>query len=114
MKAKPDAVTIRVDTLLQQMITILTKAAPVRKIILYGSRARGTALPESDIDLMVVEKGYPNKLEEQRRLRRLMPDAPIWIDLWVMGEEEFEETRNIIGGMAYPANKYGKVIYEET
>jgi len=30
----------------------------------------------------------------------------------VMRSERFEETRNIIGGIAYPANKYGKVIYE--
>jgi hypothetical protein len=28
-----------------------------------------------------------------------------------MGEEEFEETKGVIGGLAYPANKYGIVIY---
>lgn len=26
----------------------------------------------------------------------------------------FEETKSVIGGLAYPANKYGKVIYEAT
>jgi len=29
-----------------------------------------------------------------------------------MGEEEFEETREVIGGLAYPAQKYGVVLYE--
>ena len=29
-----------------------------------------------------------------------------------MGEEEFEETKNVIGGLAYPANKYGTILYE--
>jgi hypothetical protein len=29
-----------------------------------------------------------------------------------MARERFEETKNIIGGIAYPANKYGRVIYE--
>ena len=26
--------------------------------------------------------------------------------------EEFEETKNVIGGLAYPAHKYGVVLYE--
>jgi hypothetical protein len=29
-----------------------------------------------------------------------------------MAPERFEETKYVIGGLAYPANKYGKVIYE--
>ena len=29
-----------------------------------------------------------------------------------MDTERFEETKEIIGGLAYPANKYGRVIYE--
>lgn len=30
-----------------------------------------------------------------------------------MGEQEFEETKNVIGGRAYPAHKYGIVLNEE-
>jgi hypothetical protein len=30
----------------------------------------------------------------------------------VMATERFEKTKEIIGGLAYPANKYGRVIYE--
>lgn len=29
-----------------------------------------------------------------------------------MGELEFEETKEVIGGLAYPANKYGIVLNE--
>jgi hypothetical protein len=28
-----------------------------------------------------------------------------------MATERFEATRNVIGGIAYPANKYGRVLY---
>jgi hypothetical protein len=31
-----------------------------------------------------------------------------------MGEREFEETQNVIGGLAYPAHKYGVVLYENS
>jgi len=34
-------------------------------------------------------------------------------DIIVMTVERFEESKDIIGGIAYPANKYGKVIYDE-
>jgi len=30
----------------------------------------------------------------------------------LMSRERFEETRNVVGGIAYPAHKYGKVLYE--
>jgi hypothetical protein len=33
-------------------------------------------------------------------------------DIVVMATERFEESKEIIGGIAYPAHKYGKVIYE--
>jgi len=33
-------------------------------------------------------------------------------DIIVMATERFEESKGVIGGIAYPANKYGKVIYE--
>ena len=79
----------------------------IRSIILYGSRAMGTARPESDFDVLVVEKSPVVKGEERRRLRAALREFPHSVDVWVMGEEEFHETKNIIGGIAYPANKYG-------
>ena len=85
----------------------------MRRIILYGSRARGTASPESDFDVLVVEADPVLKWDEMRRLRQAMRDLPHPVDVWVMGEREFEETKNIIGGLAYPAYKYGIVLYED-
>jgi predicted nucleotidyltransferase len=84
----------------------------VRQIILYGSRARGTARADSDYDLLVIEKDPVSVREEVRRLRRALVKQDFPIDVWVMGEQEFEETKNVIGGLAFPAHKYGVVIYE--
>ena len=84
----------------------------VRKLILYGSRALGTAAPDSDFDLLVVEVDPVVPREERRQLRRLMADLPVPVDVWVMGELEFEETKEVIGGLAYPAHKYGIVLNE--
>lgn len=85
-------------------------SARIRKLILYGSRARGSAAPDSDFDLLVVEADPVSKREELRRLSQLLSELPYSVDLWVMGEMEFEETKGVIGGLAYPAHKYGVVL----
>jgi uncharacterized protein len=89
-------------------------AGRIRRIILYGSRACGTALPDSDFDLLVIQTDPVSKREEMQRWCRAVYDLPYPVDVWVMGEQEFEETKNVIGGLAYPAHKYGVVLYENT
>ena len=43
-------------------------------LVLFGSQARGDALPDSDIDVMVVLDGRVNPLEEARRISRFRGD----------------------------------------
>ena len=86
----------------------------VRRIILFGSRARGDARPDSDYDLLVVLRA----LEPRQRqatlidLYQLFRGVGVTVEPHVMGEEEFEETRGVVGGLAYPAAKEGAVLYE--
>jgi uncharacterized protein len=84
----------------------------IKRVLLYGSRAQGTATEESDFDLLVVEKDPVAKREKMARLRQAIGDEDGVVDIWVMGELEFEETKDVIGGLAYPAHKYGLVLYE--
>jgi hypothetical protein len=46
-----------------------------------------------------------------RRLRQVMRDLPHPVDVWVLGKREFAETKNIIGGFAYPAYNHGIVLF---
>jgi len=34
------------------------------------------------------------------------------VDVLIIAPERFERAKNVIGGIAYPANKYGRVLYE--
>jgi hypothetical protein len=82
--------------------------------VLFGSRARGDARPDSDFDLLVVVRQL--RPEEYRpllvTLYEVLRGAGAVAEPWVMGEEEFEETKSVIGGLAYPAWKDGVVLYE--
>ena len=83
----------------------------IRRIILYGSRAARAADGDSDFDLLVVEGGGPVAAREERvRYCEALRGFPHPVDVWVMDEEEFEETKDVVGGLAYPANKYGVVL----
>ena len=88
--------------------------ARVRRVILFGSRARGDALPESDYDVLVVFTELVP--EEWTRTVLELYDAFRGIGVAVephpMSELEFEETKSVIGGLAYPAATEGVILYE--
>ena len=100
------------ETLLEEVVRrVLTVARPER-IILFGSAATGQMTADSDLDLLVVEPEPANTRDRSVRIRRALGDVRYPVDLIVMSSARFEETKNLIGGIAYPARKYGRVLYE--
>ena len=100
------------ETLLNEVVRrVLTVARPDR-IILFGSAATGQMTKDSDIDLLVVEPTLANTHERRVAIRGAVGDIGYPVDVVVMRTERFERTKRWIGGIAYPANKYGRVIYE--
>ena len=100
------------DTLTRELVTRILTAAKPDRIILFGSAATGAMTRDSDIDLLVVEPEPGNTREESIRIRRALDEVGCPIDVIVISTERFEETKNIFGGIAYPAHKYGRVLYE--
>ena len=90
---------------------ILAVSTPER-IILFGSAAAGRMTRDSDIDVLVVEAAPGDARTESLRVRRSLRGMGYPFDVIVMAAERFEETKDIVGGIAHPAHKYGKVIYE--
>jgi predicted nucleotidyltransferase len=100
------------ETLLDEVVRrVLTVARPER-IILFGSAATGQMTEDSDLDLLVVEQEPANTRDRSVRIRRALGDVRYPVDVIVMSSARFEETKNLIGGIAYPARKYGRVLYE--
>lgn len=83
-----------------------------QKIILFGSYANGTPTEQSDLDLLIIkDSAYPSRLQN-RKVRKILSDLRIPVDVIVKTPEEFKTYKDIIGTIIYPANKFGKVIYE--
>ena len=98
-------------TLLDEIVRRVLAVARPDKIILFGSAATGQMTKDSDIDLLIVEPAPVNTRERSVEIRDAVGNIGYPVDIVVMGTERFERTRRLIGGIAYPANKYGRVIY---
>lgn len=90
---------------------ILTVARPSR-VIVFGSAAAGTLLRDSDVDLLVLKDDGVDHWEESHRIRGALMGLGVPFDVIVMSTERFEETKDVVGGIAYPAHKQGIVVYE--
>lgn len=100
------------ESLVQEIVRRILGVASPKKIILFGSAVSGTVTKDSDIDLLVVEADPKNPRKESVRLGGVLRGLGYPFDVIVISNEWFEESKEVIGGIAYPANKYGKVIYE--
>jgi len=82
------------------------------RIILFGSAASGEMTRDSDIDLLVVAPRPGNTVEERVRLCDALRGLGFPFDVFLIATDRYEESKDIFGGIAYPAHKYGRVIYE--
>jgi predicted nucleotidyltransferase len=80
-------------------------------IILFGSRARGNAGPDSDVDLLVVMPCLGSKREKQIEIRLALKSFQIPKDIVVTTPEDFQWRKEIPGTIERPAAREGKVLY---
>ena len=94
-------------------LILRTDGERISKIILFGSRARGNARPDSDYDLLVVMRdlGRTEWNQVEVALYDAVRGAGVAAEPHLITEEQFEETKEIIGSLAYPAAKEGVVLY---
>ncbi|MFQ6098038.1 MAG: nucleotidyltransferase domain-containing protein [Armatimonadota bacterium] len=107
-----EAVVAMDESLIQRIVRRVLSVTQPDRIILFGSAATGNMTRDSDIDLLVLAPCRDKARQERTRIADALRGLGFAFDVIVMPVERFEETKNVIGGIAYPANKYGKVIYE--
>ena len=100
------------DELPKEIIERITSVSEPRKVILFGSAAIGELTPDSDIDLLIISDETENLRNKRTTIARNLCGLGHSFDVILISTEWFEESKNVVGGIAYPANKYGKVLYE--
>jgi predicted nucleotidyltransferase len=101
-----------IEETIETAARLLVEAAHPEKIILFGSYARGDFTKDSDLDLLVILPGSVNQAEEMVRLRMVLRDIPMPIDVIVYCRDEVERRRHLRGTMLYHALREGRVLHE--
>lgn len=110
--ARSAAAPVPEDPLMGEIVRRVLRVAHPDRVIVFGSAAAGAMDKDSDIDLLVLEPGPVDRRKEGQRIRAALVGLGVPFDVIVMSTERFEETKAVIGGIAYPAHKYGKTVYE--
>jgi len=89
----------------------LARAAHSRaRVLLFGSRARGDARDDSDLDFLVIEEHVENKLREMATLRDALPPLGVPVDVVVVSEEEIARRGSVPSTLIHRALRDGRVV----
>jgi len=97
---------------LDAIVAKIVAAYHPTKIYLFGSRARGTARPDSDVDLLVIYDGELSRLDVASGIYGLFFPPDFSLDVVVMSSTSFDRQKNWVNYVARSAYLYGKVLYE--
>jgi predicted nucleotidyltransferase len=105
------------DDLLSQMAQVIVQEVKPERIILFGSHARREARPDSDVDLLVIEREGFGKQRSRRReaalLWRALAHFPVPKDILVYSQKEAAAWKDSPGHFLTRALREGKVLYEQ-
>jgi predicted nucleotidyltransferase len=85
-------------------------ASSPARVLLFGSRARGDARDDSDLDFLVIESHVESKLREMIRLRDALPPLGVPVDVVVVSEEEAARRERVPSTLVHRALREGRVL----
>jgi predicted nucleotidyltransferase len=97
---------------LSRIISHIKKIAQPERIILFGSAARRTMNPNSDLDFLIVKKGDYNPRELAGEIYLSMEDVDVPVDLLIVTPDQLNNYQKSTWSVLYPALQEGKVMYE--
>ncbi|MBI2307061.1 MAG: nucleotidyltransferase domain-containing protein [Rhodocyclales bacterium] len=101
---------ISAETLQAAIGTVAADDKP-KRIVLFGSYARGDASDDSDLDLLVIEETVEDRAREMVRLRRLLRPLRVPVDILVYSADEVARWGDQPGSALYWALREGKVVH---
>jgi predicted nucleotidyltransferase len=100
------------DDLIGDIVRRIVQTAQPDKIILFGSRARGDARPNSDFDVLVIKESSEPRYRRSVPLYVALADLPAEVEVMVYTAEEIEEWREVPQAFVTTAVREGTTIYE--
>lgn len=100
------------NDLIGDIVRRIVETAQPEKIILFGSRARGDARPNSDFDVLVIKESSEPSYRRDAPLYVALADLPVEVDVLVYTPEEVAEWAQVPQAFVTTATREGKTVYE--
>ncbi|MFM7412426.1 MAG: nucleotidyltransferase domain-containing protein [Planctomycetota bacterium] len=95
------------DAALERIVAV---AQPDR-VILFGSAARGTAGPQSDLDFLVIKRSVTSRRQLAQTIYRALVGIRASVDVVVVTPDDVESLRDGVGTIVGPAMREGREVY---
>jgi predicted nucleotidyltransferase len=100
------------DEILQGLTRLLVERFGARRVVLFGSRARGDARDDSDFDVFVEMESNERPPERNARVLNAIGLRPWSLDLVVYTPEEVRRVRRIPGSLLSIIDAEGRVLHD--
>ncbi len=96
-------------------IPVMLESLDINKIILFGSYAYGVPHKDSDLDICIVEEKVVSKMQEKRKIRKLLDEIDMPMDIILVDEDYYQthSDKNWINTALYDARQKGEILYEK-
>ena len=100
------------DDLVRDIVRRIVQTVQPEKVILFGSRGRGDAKPDSDFDLLVIKESDEPRFRRSVPLYVALADLPVEVEVMVYTPQEVEEWSQVPQAFVTTAVREGTTIYE--
>ena len=104
------------EQIVAEIVQAIVDAIDPERIYLFGSRARGGARPDSDVDLLIVEQEpfgpHRSRWQELARIRRALTAFRVPKDILVYSQDEIDKWQHAVNHIVSRGVREGKLLYE--
>ncbi|MEX2260917.1 MAG: nucleotidyltransferase domain-containing protein [Bryobacteraceae bacterium] len=96
----------------EELVRRIVAVADPERIVLFGSAARGTMRPGSDLDVLVIKPGQFDYHKLISSIYVALADFEQSVDVVLVTPEQVQRYKDSFCLVLYPALREGKVVYE--
>lgn len=108
---RPKAPGTEIDETILEMARVIAGRFDPERVLLFGSHARGTAGPDSDVDLLVVMEVDGTRRRTGARIGAALHDFRVPKDIVVTTPDAFHSRRDVPGTIEHQAALEGMVLH---